>query len=143
MEGTVPASAGKSSKRQGQIKPVAKLRPAGRCIPPVVFAEQPKGVSAGALGEVLVPYPTIECRLPRRNVGALQMPEANRASLRAISSAGSILSGPFVAILRSLQKSRRRRARRIIREHRHLIASEARAKSKFPSRNGGHENVGE
>jgi hypothetical protein len=60
------------------------------------------------------------------------MLEANRASVRAISSAGSILRGLFVAILRSLQKSRRRQARRIIREHRHLIAAKVQREVDVP-----------
>jgi hypothetical protein len=60
------------------------------------------------------------------------MPPVNRAAARVFSQASAILKVLCVAIIRSLQKSRRRQARRIIREHRHLIASEARREVDAP-----------
>jgi hypothetical protein len=97
-----------------------------------VFADQLFGLNAGPLGEVLVSNPTIEWRLPLRNAGGLQMPPASSASARVFSPASSILKGVCVAILRSLQKSRRREARRIIREHRHLIAAKPQGEAGVP-----------
>jgi hypothetical protein len=73
-----------------------------------------------------VSNPTIEWRLPDRNVSDLQMPPVSGASAPAFSLPGAMLSGFFAAILGSLHRSRRRQARRIAREYRHLRAAEAR-----------------
>jgi len=131
----------KSSKRQGQIKTVAKHPVAIHRIPPVASIEQPQGVSTGAFKEVFVPNPTVECRLPYRKFGGPQMPPANGAGATVFSALGSMLNSFFGAILGSLHRSRRLQARRIIRQHRYLIAATQGEVYVTESRCGGRENA--
>ncbi|WMT75623.1 hypothetical protein [Bradyrhizobium sp. Ash2021] len=70
-----------------------------------------------------MPNPTIEWRLPHRDAGGPQMPPTSRAEAPIFLAMASMLNGFFVAILVSLHQSRRRHARRIVREHRHLVAA--------------------
>jgi hypothetical protein len=111
------------------MEPAAKLQAATRCIPLVAFIGRPVAASASSLREVLVSVPAIECRLPDRSLGNLRMPPASRADTPALVAPGSILKSLLAAIMGSLHRSRRRQARRIVREYRHLIASEARCEA--------------
>jgi hypothetical protein len=91
---------------------------------PAAFVERTAPAPA-RLQEISVPIPTIECHPPDRDFDDLQAPPASRAEALASLAASTILKGIFASIVGPLHKSRRRQARHIIRQHRHLIASGA------------------
>jgi hypothetical protein len=102
----------KSSKRQEQIKTTAKRRVAVCRMFRLHF--HPK--------EISVSIQTIDCHLPDRNPGDPHIRPASRAEALASLATSSILKSLFVSIVGPLHKSRRRQARRIIRQQRDLVA---------------------
>ena len=79
---------------------------------------------------------TVELGLSRRDAGNRQMPRAVAVGASGFADRlGALTTRLFVSVLGSLHRSRRRHARRIISEHRHLtVQARQRDVARIPAR---------